>query len=338
MYQSPGGPYPNGFRPFYPAAFEERDGIRRTANRTSWTVLAGLFLMTILFPGVGAFYLKSIGVPVGASGGFDGIPPVLYYLLLSIDYVLGMALPALIYFSAAHIPLAKGLPFGKVSAAQIALFVAFGCMVCMLANYPANLVAQLQERFGFSGDIPPAPLNNDPRVLALYGLSVVVIPPIVEEMMFRGVVLQSLRRYGDGFAVVVSAIFFGLYHGNPIQMVFAFLSGLALGYVVIRTGSLLPSILIHCINNGVSYAVEMVTRFYGQNTANTVNAIFFLTFIVLGVGALFVLGRRHLLFTGKQSGSVLPFSSRLFAAFTNFGAVWLIVYAVISSCYTLTHG
>ena len=339
MDQIPGSPYGNGFRPYYhAAAFEEREGIRRTANRTALTVLAGILLMSALLPGVGVTYLKGIGVPVGVTGDFNGIPPVLYYLLLSVDYIFGIAVPVLLYFSAQHMPLEKGLPFGKTSAAKVVIYVALGCMVCMLANYPANLVAQLQQHFGFRGDLPSMPLNNDPRVLALYGLSVVVIPPIVEEMLFRGVVLQSLKRYGDGFAIVVSAIFFGLYHGNPIQFVFAFFSGLVLGYVVIRTGSLLPSILIHLINNGVSYGEEMVTRFYGQATANFVDVIFFLTFVVLGIGALVVLGRSHSLFSGKKSGSILPLSSRFFAAFTNFGAIALIVYAVASSIAMLNHG
>ncbi len=194
---------------------------------------------------MGELFLKGIGFSFDRSNNFSGFPPVLYYLFLGLNYVLGLAIPAFLYFSAEHIPLSEGIPFRKTSALDLVLYVAFGSMVCMLANYPADFVSKLQEFFGFSGSLPDMPLNNDPAVLALYGLSVVVIPPLVEEVMFRGVILQSLRRYGDGFAVLVSAMLFGMYHGNLIQMVFAFLSGLALGYVVIRTNSLLPSILIH---------------------------------------------------------------------------------------------
>lgn len=338
MYVSAGGPYHNSFHPFFTAGYEERMQIRSTSNRVCWTALAGVVLMGFVLPAIGLLYLKSIGFPISGKASFDGMSPVMYYLLVGVDYVVGMALPAFLYFSAERMPLSQGIPFRKISVEEIVLYVAFGSMICILANYPANLVSKIQEFFGFSGSLPEMQLNNDPRVLVLYGFSVVIIPPLVEEVMFRGVILQSLRRYGDGFAVLVSAILFGLYHGNFIQMVFAFLSGLALGYAVIRTGSLLPSILIHFINNAVSFAVEIVSRFYGQSMANYVDNIAALTLIVLGVGATCVLAVRHKLFSGKRSGSVLPFSARMGAAFGNAGAICFLLYAIVSSVSTLRHG
>ena len=341
MYVSVGGPYPNLQGPLYTTGYEryrERESLRRTSNRVCFTALIGIALMAFVFPEIGGMFLGSVGFPLTAHSAFNGIPPVLYYLLIGFDYIAGLALPAFIYFSAQRMPLSEGIPFGKTSVADVMLYVAFGCMVCMLANYPADLVAKLQEFFGYSGNLPTMPLNNDPAVLALYGLNVVVIPPLVEEIMFRGVILQSLRRYGDGFAVLVSAMLFGMYHGNFIQMVFAFLSGLALGFVVIRTNSLLPSILIHFINNGISYAVEMVTRFYGQNAANNVQNIATYTLMALGVVAMIVLIVQRKLRPRKQGGSILPFSTRLGAAFGNFGAVFFIIYAIAYSVVTLRYG
>jgi membrane protease YdiL (CAAX protease family) len=337
MMVSPGGLYSGGYNPFYQARYEERAQIRRTSNGVCWTALAGVFLMSLVFPVAGELFLRAAGYRFLGDPSFDGMPPVLYYLLLGFGYVAGLAVPAFVYFSAKRVPLSEGIPFHGVSAFDLILYVAFGCLICMLANYPANLVSQLQEYFGFSGDLPENPLNNNPAVIALYGLSVVVIPPLVEEIMFRGVVLQSLRRYGDGFAVLVSAILFGLYHGNLIQMVFAFVSGLALGFVVIRTNSLLPSILIHCINNGISYAVEMVLRFYGQDAANQVNNIATAVLFVLGITALFVLAMRHKLFSGKRSSSALPFSSRMGAAFGSFGGIVFILYGIAMSVFMLYH-
>lgn len=338
MYQSPGAPYQNDYYRRLLAQRQERTAIRKAANRTAWTVFLGIMMMSSVLPAIGMTYLKASGIPVTAQGDFNGIPPVLYYLLLCVDYVLGLAIPALLYFSIQGIPLTHGLPFPKISAADTAVYVAFGCMVCLFANYPANFVAEQLEEHGFNGDLPDMPLNNDPRVLALYGLAVIVIPPIVEEMLFRGVVLQSLKRFGDGFAVVVSALFFGLYHGNLIQIVFAFLSGLALGFVVVRTGSLLPSILIHCINNGISFAVQMVERFYGTDAANGVDIILMLTFILLGLISLFILGQRRLLFTGKKSATLLPPSGRIGAVFTNPGVWLLIIYAVSASAEVMLNG
>lgn len=85
-------------------------------------------------------------------------------------------------------------------------------------------------------------------------LSTVVLAPILEEVLFRGLVLESCReRFGRGAAVLISALLFGLVHGVPVQMVNAFVIGLILGYVYISTRSLLATILLHAINNGLSY-------------------------------------------------------------------------------------
>jgi uncharacterized protein len=338
MYQSPGAPYQNDYYRRLLAQRQERTEIRKATNRTAWTVFIGILLMVRILPAIGLNYLQVSGVTITGQGDFKGIPPVLYYLLICVDYVLGLAISALLYFLIQGIPLTQGLPFPKLSVSDTAIYVAFGCMVCLLANYPADFVAVQLEKHGFNGDVPDMPLNNDPRVLVLYGLAVIVIPPIVEEMLFRGVVLQSLKRFGDGFAIVVSALFFGLYHGNLIQIVFAFLSGLALGFVVVRTGSLLPSILIHCINNGVSFAVEMVERFYGTATANGVYLILIVTVIALGLISLYILGQRRLLFTGKKSGTLLSPSGRIGAAVTNPGFWLLTAYAAYASVQVMLNG
>lgn len=338
MYVSAGGPYQNHYYPpYYAAAYEERRQIRHTANGVCWTALIGVLLMVAL-SGVCALYLRLIGYQFTTQNGFEGLPPVLYYLLVSVQYSVGLALPAFLYFAIKHIPLTESLPFQKAGAANVAMYVFFGCMVCMLANYPADLVSTIQQYFGFSGSLPEMPLNNDAQVLVLYAVNVIVIPPLVEEVMFRGVVLQSLRRYGDGFAVLVSAMMFGLYHGNFIQMIFAFICGLAMGFAVIRTNSLLPSIIIHFVNNSVSLAVEMVSRYYGQSMANYVNNILSIAIIALGLISVFFLASKRKLFTGKRSGSILPLSSRMAAAFGNAGAVFFILYALGSSIFTLFRG
>ena len=64
--------------------------------------------------------------------------------------------------------------------------------------------------------------------------------------------MQSLRRYGDRFAVIMSSFVFALMHGNMVQIPFAFIAGIALGYAVIKTGSLWTGIIVHFINNSMA--------------------------------------------------------------------------------------
>lgn len=72
--------------------------------------------------------------------------------------------------------------------------------------------------------------------------------PISEEILFRGLVLRSMEPYGKKYAIFASALMFGLYHGNIIQIPFAFVVGLVLGYVTVEY-NIGWAILLHLFNN-----------------------------------------------------------------------------------------
>src|SRR5690606_28853719 len=77
-------------------------------------------------------------------------------------------------------------------------------------------------------------------------IALVVIAPVVEELLFRGVLLPGLARsYGERIGLVLSALFFGLLHGRPAEAVVAFAAGLVLGALRLRSRSILPCIALH---------------------------------------------------------------------------------------------
>ncbi len=81
-------------------------------------------------------------------------------------------------------------------------------------------------------------------------MKVVVIAPVVEELIFRGLILQGFRRNYNAFvAVFMSALLFALFHLNPWQFPATFVLGLLLGWIVVRTNSIILSIIGHSINN-----------------------------------------------------------------------------------------
>jgi membrane protease YdiL (CAAX protease family) len=86
-------------------------------------------------------------------------------------------------------------------------------------------------------------------------LMVCVMAPLLEELLFRGVILRGfLRRYDPVTAVVHSAALFGLAHLNVHQFFVAFPLGLIAGWLLLRTGSLWPGILLHALlNTGVTW-------------------------------------------------------------------------------------
>ena len=105
----------------------------------------------------------------------------------------------------------------------------------------------------------------------IYGaiLKVVILAPIIEELIFRGVIMHGLmRNYSKLTAVLVSALLFALFHLNPWQFPATFILGILLGIVMLRTRNIYLCILGHAINNGlvfisIQYAAELEqTSFY----------------------------------------------------------------------------
>ena len=84
-------------------------------------------------------------------------------------------------------------------------------------------------------------------------LALVVLAPLTEELIFRGLILRGLLAITSPWrAIIVSALLFALIHLNPWQIPFALVAGLVFGWVYCRTGSLTLCIAGHALNNGLS--------------------------------------------------------------------------------------
>ena len=90
-------------------------------------------------------------------------------------------------------------------------------------------------------------------------LAVGILAPLTEEVVFRGAVLRVLLKlFGQRWhwlPIALSAVVFGLVHGNIQQFVHATLIGLILGWMYYRTGSILPGIVFHWVNNSAAYVI-----------------------------------------------------------------------------------
>ncbi|MBR0053606.1 MAG: CPBP family intramembrane metalloprotease [Bacteroidales bacterium] len=93
-------------------------------------------------------------------------------------------------------------------------------------------------------------------------LVVAIFAPIFEEWLCRGMVLRGLlTKMKPVWAIVVSAVFFAVIHGNPWQALNAFLLGMVMGYVYFKTGSLILTMIIHFVNNGTAVIASNIEAF-----------------------------------------------------------------------------
>ena len=86
----------------------------------------------------------------------------------------------------------------------------------------------------------------------------VLIGPVLEELIFRKLMIDRTRGYGEKTAIVFSSICFGLFHGNLTQFMFATAAGLFLGYVYCKTGKVWHTMLMHMLLNATSSAILLV--------------------------------------------------------------------------------
>lgn len=113
--------------------------------------------------------------------------------------------------------------------------------------------AQSTERF--NSIFPPLGPGN----FVFMMLSLVLLGPVVEELLFRGLVFNALERAGSGWlSVIGSAVLFGLFHGEAVQVIYTSLMGLVAGLVYRRTRRLDLTIAIHIINNLLSAGISEI--------------------------------------------------------------------------------
>lgn len=123
-------------------------------------------------------------------------------------------------------------------------------------------------------------------------LTICLLAPLVEEVVFRGAILRALLSSlkNHWAAIFVSAVLFAIVHVNPAQMPHAFLVGLLLGWMYYRTGSVLPGVALHWVNNTVAYvfcllypsmADATLSEFFGGNHRAEVLSVVFSLFILL---------------------------------------------------------
>ncbi len=150
--------------------------------------------------------------------------------------------------------LTKKIPARKIARQEFGffrfvpyIFMTAGLMVIgMIVGTIVNNLLTLP--FGGSNNAAIAELllgsSPVPRILV-----VGILAPIFEELIFRKLLIDRLSRYGSFIAIIVSGLFFGLFHGNFSQFFFASLIGFLFAFLYLKTGKIHLTIILHMIVN-----------------------------------------------------------------------------------------
>lgn len=174
-----------------------------------------------------------------------------------------------------------------------AIVFAAACFLGSMATNITDFIASIFDTLFGTGEIVDTFTDMLPgadRPLCVFALFffTAVVAPVVEELIYRKLLLYPLRKYSDGFAVVVTALIFGFGHGNLNQMPYAFVVGLLFGTLAVRSNSVIPTMILHVVNNLTVTFANYYPQINGiTNGSEVVNfcEIFLTIFFFLGIPA-----------------------------------------------------
>lgn len=171
----------------------------------------------------------------------------------------------MVLFSIATIVLFLKMGWATVSRSYLCSHpwaVIFWSMVASLGAIVPSLLLQslIPEWTGWAKEIVDQANEQMQGLMSVPGgyMVIALLPPVVEEMVFRGAVLKSLLEWKPErkwAMIALSALIFSLVHLNPAQMPHTFLIGLLLGWMYMRTGSIIPGVAYHWANNTAAYVL-----------------------------------------------------------------------------------
>ena len=195
--------------------------------------------------------------------------------------------------------------------------------VAVVGSAAADAMSAFFSLFRVQLIYPSYTVGVTPAALAMTLVQVVIVPAVLEEVVFRGIVMQSLRHLGDTFALVASSFAFAILHGNPLQIPYAFLMGIAIGYFVLITGSLWTGIIAHLVNNLVTVLLSVLSVVAGKNYSVEVNVIFFV--IIAAALCCFIISAKkgRLIFHLSHRDAMITLSDQLTILFSR----WQVAFA-----------
>lgn len=232
------------------------------------------------------------------------------YTIFCVSLPFALLFAVLKKIGSVHAPICFNKPRGGW---QTVLLIPAGLAVCLFGSLLSSWMVSLFSFFGISFSSYEYALEqqtNAPQTLGLMLLTVVhtaVLPALLEELVFRGFIMQPLRRYGDWFAIITSALIFGLVHGNMTQAPFAIFAGLALGYVNVVTGSMWTNILLHFCNNLVAVLSSFALTAAGESMGLLLSAGVMYGLIAIGIAAFVGYARANKDFARLRPGDAPPF-------------------------------
>lgn len=131
----------------------------------------------------------------------------------------------------------------------------------LAAGIIAAIIQMILNAFGLESATADLTATSSFLANAIMYFYACLLGPVLEELLYRGVLLQSMRKYNERFAIFLSAAIFGLMHQNYQQFVLGFLLGIPLAVVTIKYNSIIPAICTHIVVNTTTMLTSCLLQY-----------------------------------------------------------------------------
>ncbi len=316
---------------------QEREARELAAARKHFSKLGGMYLL-------GTIVIFAVQFAVSFAAGLlfpEWLMNGDFALLLSMVPMYAIGMPVLI-------ALVRTIPADRVGRRPIragsfiaAVVMCFGAVY--LTNIIGNIVTTVIGMLKGSG-VQNQLLNVTESVsLWMIAFWMVICAPVMEEYVFRKLIVDRTVRYGQGTAVLLSGLMFGLFHGNLNQFVYAFVLGMLLAYLYVKTGNLKITIAIHMMINFMgglvsSMLMASMMAFVSENMAGLLAYGVFLIFVfgcLIGGLVLFIVCLARRKFSFARGRIVIPEGKRFRTVALNLGMLLYGIFWIAVIVYQL---
>lgn len=172
---------------------------------------------------------------------------------------------------------------GEFSAGDIIRYAVISLSLVLIMSYIVTGIESLFSKNGMELVDVNSVTNANSKSIALDFIYVCLAAPITEELLFRGFTLKALSCVSQRFGIIVSALLFGLIHGNVAQFIVAFIVGIFLAHIDIKHNSIIPSICCHVLANTFSEISNYISTMNDESSG----IVFFwniVEIVFMGVG------------------------------------------------------
>ncbi len=283
----------------------------------SYAISLMIVFISWIFPSISKIYnetMPSLAFDIAVTFLAIGVPFFLVHLILK------------------KAKLSTDLPFGKAKDTKQATYLVMMFLPIMVVGAIAiNYISAIfQSLIGieFTAAVNEIKLVGTKETI-LGVISVAIVPALLEEIVIRGILLQPLRKYGDKFAIVTSALVFACMHGNMVQIPYTVIGGLLMGYLAVVTGSLWPSIILHFLNNFYSVIAITTSDNFGDVVSTATVLIMVVLFAIIGVIAAIKYSKMKYNTVLSEGDSILITKEKVIAFVVNPATIIAIIILII---------